>query len=57
MQRYIRLAGIETQGATQSLHVLPDMKVMEQAASYLSDESTKTKVAETENSGVKQGAA
>lgn len=30
MQRYIRLAGIEIKGATESLRVLTDMKVMEQ---------------------------
>lgn len=30
MQRYIRLAGIETKGATESLRVLSDMNVLEQ---------------------------
>ena len=30
MQRYIRLAGIETKGATESLKVLSDMHVLEQ---------------------------
>lgn len=30
MQRYIRLAGIEIKGATESLRVLTDMKVLEQ---------------------------
>ena len=31
MQRYIRLAGIEIQGATESLKVLPDAAVLERA--------------------------
>ena len=31
MQRYIRLAGIEIQGATESLKVLPDVAVLEKA--------------------------
>lgn len=30
MQRYIRLAGIEIKGATESLRVLTDLKVMKQ---------------------------
>ena len=30
MQRYIRLAGIEIKGATESLKVLADIKVLEQ---------------------------
>ena len=32
MQRYIRLAGIETKGATESLRILSDMNVLEEAA-------------------------
>ncbi|OQW49794.1 MAG: hypothetical protein A4S09_03295 [Proteobacteria bacterium SG_bin7] len=32
MQRYIRLAGIETKGATDSLRILSDLNVLEEAA-------------------------
>lgn len=38
MQRYIRLAGIEVKGATDSLQVLPDMQVFEKAASMFVSE-------------------
>lgn len=33
MQRYIRMAGIEIEGATESLKVLPDMELVDRAAS------------------------
>jgi len=42
MQRYIRLAGIEIKGATNVLHVLPDIKVMAQAAVMFTPESPET---------------
>jgi hypothetical protein len=32
MQRYIRLAGIETEGVTEALKVMPDQAVLAQAA-------------------------
>lgn len=38
MQRYIRLAGIEVKGATDSLQVLPGIQVFEKAAALFVDE-------------------
>jgi len=35
MQRYIRLAGIEISGVTESLKVLPESNVMAKAANAL----------------------
>lgn len=37
MQRYIRLAGIETDGVTESLRVLPDVDVLNQAGGLFGD--------------------
>lgn len=39
MQRYIRLAGIEIEGATEGLRVLPDIKAIEQASSFIQEEA------------------
>jgi len=54
MQRYIRLAGIETKGATESLKVLPETLVMDQAAREF---SSKTVSNFTRNDRVQEGAA
>ena len=35
MQRYVRLAGIETEGATESLRVLPDLEATSKAEDFL----------------------
>ena len=39
MQRYIRLAGIEIEGATETLHVLPEMDVANMASAMFTAES------------------
>lgn len=44
MQRYIRLAGIEVKGATESLKVLPDFQVFEIAAALLPSKTLGEKV-------------
>jgi integrase len=43
MQRYIRLAGIEVKGATDSLQVLPAIQVFEKAAAMFTDEQKEAK--------------
>lgn len=48
MQRYIRLAGIEIKGATESLQVLPDMQVLDKAASMFSPEGEIAEKAKSE---------
>ncbi len=41
MQRYVRLAGIEIQGVTESLKVLPDLQLFEMAAHSFSTKPIK----------------
>jgi len=54
MQSYIRMAGIETKGATESLRVLPAMKVFDTVAGLF---STKTNGQKVKNKAVKKGVA
>jgi len=55
MQRYIRLAGIETKGATESLKVLPDREALALAAT--SSFPTKTAGLSDKNQSTKRGTA
>jgi hypothetical protein len=37
MERYIRLAGIESKGVTETLQILPDMDILGQVGKDLGD--------------------
>lgn len=39
MQRYIRLAGIEIEGATEALKVLPEAEAMERASAFVAEDT------------------